>query len=127
MIDVKELSMNYARVNIWPRTHTKKNPYELAIGFVCSSEDLGTFSRSGQHKGINTNILLASRPFTAEEVTQNEKSYRLRFVYYKDWEALIVDEYRVTEDADWIEKLITISRSKLTVPQVIIKAIMNRS
>lgn len=119
------MAMDIAEARIWRKTPTKKNPASLIVAMVCNSEDLGTWSRSIRHKGGDTNTI-AARPFTQEERNQQATAYRLTFHMYAGWKALIVDEFRVTKDANWIEKLLQISRLNTPIEDIIIEALMKR-
>lgn len=110
MADIQE-------ARIWRKNPTKKNADTLIVAMVGDSEDLGTWSRSIAHKGGNTNTV-ASRDMTEEEKAYYAKSYRLIFYRYKNWEELIVDEWNVTYNDNWIAELLVISRIHLTITEI---------
>lgn len=125
-LDYSNLSMNYAQVKIWSRKATKKNPFNFVVAFICSSEDLGTWHRSMDHRGINASTTLAQRPFTDVERERMAKCTRLYWLHYKDWYTLILDEYLETKNLDWMQELIKVSRQQISAEKIVIAALMGK-
>lgn len=110
-------------VRIWRKQPTKRNPDFLVVGFIVDAQDLGTWNRSGKHKGFDTNHIIARRPMTDGEIETESKSYRLHFHRYQSWKGLILDEYLVTSNLKWTQELTTISRQNIPLIDIITEAL----
>lgn len=69
----------------------------------------GPCQRMLKHRRIDRQDL-ASRHCTEEELKECTHPYRVGFLRYDDWQKLIEDERKWTEDADWFAKLAELKR-----------------
>ncbi|WP_316835030.1 hypothetical protein [Pedobacter nutrimenti] len=106
------------KVRIHRKTPTKKNP-QILVAVMCGNvEDQGTFQRVFKYRGIDP-FFIAERNMTASEKLRTEFSWRLQWYSYKNWKELILDEWEVTEDHDWVKKLFVLSGLKGAAQDII--------
>ena len=106
-------------ISIHNRRPTEKSAGTLSVLFFGDSEDHGTWTRTMNHRGINSTPI-ARRPMVEYELENAKKALRLHWINYTNWKALIEDEYAATDgnDREWIEKLISISKLSITFEEV---------
>lgn len=97
------------KVRIHLKNPTKKNPAIVVAAMWCDSNAIGTFRRTFKHKGIDSGWIL-ERDMTEEEQKREAASWRLHWYSYESWKGLIEDEWRVTQDAGWVQMLFIQSR-----------------
>lgn len=101
-----------------------KNDFILLCSFY-DSDNYGAWQRHLRHMGFNTQPL-AERDVVDYEKENIDNSWRLHSYSYRSWTDLIRDEYRVTGDRQWIEKLCEVSREKIN-PDDIIQFVENEA
>jgi hypothetical protein len=89
-------------IHIKPNS-SKKNRASIVMVYYRDGEG-GAFVRSLNHRGISLHFL-AQRKCTEAEYNTESNPYRYSFLYYYDWDMLIRDERKYTEDPEWIEEL----------------------
>ena len=97
-------------VVIFTKKPTEKNPYILAVAMM-SPDSWGSFLRTFKHKGIFTEPI-ARRPMVDFERDNMTRIHRLTWFKYKTWEALIKNEWEITQDVNWCKQLIELSEVK---------------
>lgn len=95
----------------------KKN--RIVTVAMCSGDDYGSWMRHLRHLGFDTTAI-AERPLTDEEKEVNMKTWRLHHYAYSNWIAFCEDEWEVTHNREWIEKLITLSGQKIDIDKVML-------
>ena len=116
-----------AKINeIWvfPRTATPKNTYTVFLAYVSSSDDEGTLRRILKHRGIQS-FKREVRQMNAEEINNSENAWRMRFHTYDDWHSMIEDEWRITKNREWIDRLISFSNESINAETLIEKVNKN--
>ncbi|HWV72883.1 MAG TPA: hypothetical protein VN040_14240 [Pseudosphingobacterium sp.] len=106
------------KVRIHPKIPTKKNPQIIVAVMVGSEDDLGTFRRVFKHRGIDPTWIL-ERPMTESEKHRVTISWRLQWYSYTNWRELIEDEWAITNNIDWINKLFKASRLPGSVDDIL--------
>ena len=66
--------------------------------------DSGSMSRMLKHRRVDKQDL-AYRVCTADEIKECSHPHRIGFLVYRNWDLLIEDERKFTDDADWFAEL----------------------
>lgn len=81
------------------------NSAMIMFAYFKNSDDWGTFQRMCKSRGIDQ-VSIARRNCDEQEYREHAHKYRAGFAaLYKDWDALIKDEHKFTEDAAWFARL----------------------
>lgn len=94
------------------KSKTHDNDFKVCVAMVSAEDDVGSWCRTLEHKGIDSNHV-AQRPMSDAEAKSEAMAWRLHWYRYKTWYALIRDEWRCTNDQAWIETLIKLADEKI--------------
>lgn len=90
--------------------HVKTNAGGFQISKPCivctyiSEGEGGLMARCLQSRKVQHEYM-AKRNASPEEVETEKNSYRVQFILYEKWEALINDEKKFTTDEEWFKQL----------------------
>lgn len=99
----------------------RKKPTARNMGVVIiafGGSDAGNWNRCFKYKNIEGTPCL-SRAMIAEEEEVYKASWRMRWVEYASWEDLIRDEWKITKNIEWCDKLQKASGGKMPLNEII--------
>lgn len=85
-------------------TSSERNKTGIILTYYQDSNCFGTLERSTRHRGIYPTFV-ATRDCSEEEYKAEAHPWRYQFLHYDDWDILIEDEKKWTDDALWFQKL----------------------
>lgn len=83
---------------------SKKNRAGIILTYYQDADSIGTLQRSTKHRGIYPTFV-AVRDCSEEEYKAEAHPWRYEFLRYDDWDILIEDERKWTDDPAWFSKL----------------------
>lgn len=81
-------------------------------------DSVGTYCRTFEHKGIDPQCLL-ERDMVPSEIEYVKNTWRLHWFAYSDWKVLIQDEWKLTQNKEWINRLLKASCLKESIEEIL--------
>lgn len=85
-------------------TSSERNKTGIILTYYQDADCIGTLERSTKHRGIYPTFV-AVRDCSEEEYKAESHPWRYEFLRYDDWDILIEDEKKWTDDPQWFSQL----------------------